>query len=392
MQAAGLIKALHRHAERCGRSLQITGLAGQLAETAGCQLFSDTTSMGAVGLLEPLPYVLPGLRTLRRTLSILDAAPPDIAVLIDYPGINLPLARRLRQRFPIPIVYYIPPEEWIWSTKGNQLLDRSHKIPALTDKVLALYPLEADFYRGIGCDVELVGHPLQDVLDDLPPSRQQARETLGLDSEQKVVALFPASRRQELHLVWPVIAAAAARVARVNPELVFLLPLASEFLRQPLRAAVAKARDAHPELRDRLRLMDNDNGLFKPSALAIAAADLAISKSGTVTLELALRGVPQVAVYRLSKATIWLGRRLLRMTEADIVNTILVNHIMQQTIVPELLLEDSPPATIAEQALRLLPADAPERRRQLAGYASLRTQLGGKGAVDRAAQAVLALC
>ena len=221
MQAANLVKALRRHAGQQHRTIDLIGLAGAHTEAAGCRLLSNTVSMGAVGLLEPLPYVLPALRTLRRTLNALDNAPPDISILIDYPGFNIPLAQKLRKRFKTPIVYYIPPEEWVWSTKGNRLLDRSHKIPPLIDKVLTLHEQDTNFYRQIGCQVERIGHPLRDILDQRQLTREQARRALGIDDQQRIVALFPASRSQELRLVWPVIAAAAANIARAEPDLIF---------------------------------------------------------------------------------------------------------------------------------------------------------------------------
>jgi lipid-A-disaccharide synthase len=388
MQAAALIQALYRLAGRYRQHLDIYGFGGVQTCAAGCRLLADTSASGAIGLAESLPYIVPAWRHQRRALRAIKAAPPDIAILIDYPGFNIPLAQQLKNLGNIPVIYYIPPEEWVWSSKGNRLLDRSAKLARSTDHILALHPLEAEFYRGLGCNVELVGHPLQDIVAARRLGRVQARKRLGLSGGQPVVALFPASRRQELKLVWPVIAAAAAQLARALPEVMFLLPLAAEFLEMELRNALAQAGLEFAELGERLQLVVDPDQHTTASALVSAAADLAISKSGTVTLELALQDIPQVVVYRLSRSTIWIGRYVLGMSEADVVNMTLVNHIMQQPVVPELLLSQATPQTVFEHARALLAADSAERRRQLEGYARLRHKLGGPGAVERAAAAI----
>jgi lipid-A-disaccharide synthase len=388
MQAAALIQALRQLACRHNQHIEIYGLGGPQARTAGCRLLADTSASGAIGLAESLPYIIPGWRHQRRVLREIAAAPPDIVILIDYPGFNIPLAQKLKNHGAGPVIYYIPPEEWVWSTKGNRLLDRSARLARLPDHILALHPLEADFYRRLGCSVEQVGHPLQDIVAGRRLDRAQARKRLGLHTGRPVVALFPASRRQELKLVWPVIAAAAARLARVVPEVVFVIPLASEFLERELRNALAQSCIEFPELRERVQLVVDQDAQTTASALVSAAADLAISKSGTVTLELALQDIPQVVVYRLSRPTIWIGRYLLGMNEADVVNLTLVNHIMQQPVVPELLLYKATADSVFEHARALLAPDSRERRRQLEGYARLRAKLGGTGAVGRAAAAV----
>ncbi|MFO1352272.1 MAG: lipid-A-disaccharide synthase [Gammaproteobacteria bacterium] len=384
-----LIEALRREAAARGYEIAVTGLGGARMRAMGARLIADTTRLGAVGLAEALPYVLPTLRLGRRARQSLTAEPPDALVLIDYPGLNIPLASALHGRLPAPIIYYIPPEEWVWSTKGNGLLDRSHKIARGVDYVLATHPLEAEFYRGIGCQVEAVGHPLRDIVSARRIDRNGARQRLGIAGDQRIVTLLPASRTQEWRLVWPAIAAASARLLAQQPNLRFLLPLASPFLRRDLIRALADSCQRYPALAKALTVLDGADQEDPPSGLAIAAADLAITKSGTVTLELALQDVPQVAVYRLKQANIWLGRYLLRMTEADVVNLTLINHIMQRPIVPEFLLFWATPEAISTAALQLIPDQAPARASQLDDYRRLRERIGPPGAIARAARCIL---
>ena len=282
-------------------------------------------------------------------------------------GPNVAIASYIRQEFPqIPIVYYIAPQAWIWSpTAGNV-----QQLVKITDRLLAIFPGEADFFRSQGVNVTWVGHPLLDRIAQAP-SRAEARQQLGIDPDQLMVTLLPASREQELTSLLPVICAAAQKLQQTFPHIQFYLPISLEAYRQRIEETV-KAYGLQVTFLPGLTLA------------AIAAADLAITKSGTVNLEIALLNIPQVILYRVSPFTMFVARRLFRF---DIPFVSPPNIVMQRQIVPELLQEAATPDNIYQESLKFL--QQPARREQLqTDYQQLRTALGEVGVCDRAAQEI----
>ncbi len=393
MQGAQLIRALEQASARREQNLKITALGGSRMQAAGANLIWDASGVSAVGFAEVIPHLLPGLKLFFEVRRHLKHNPPDIAVVIDYPGINIPLAGFLRKRLGVPVVYYLPPEEWHWSKKGNGWFDRSEKIAKITSLLLAAHPLEADFYSEAGCNIKLIGHPLQDVIATTAITREQARLELGVSDDQLLVALLPASRRQELKLILPVIMEAAAGMIRQHPGLQFFVPLASGSLEKRLHTEIDVALNKFPELRGAVNIVGDKNNFAHASGLVVAGADLALTKSGTVTLELALRGIPQIVVFRIGEMTVWIGRHILGLCEDDFsdVYVALPNLITNQDIVPEFVQYDIDTKIMTGTALELLDKKSAARVRQLTGYAELRQCLGDAGASERAAEVIIEL-
>ncbi|MGB0286756.1 MAG: lipid-A-disaccharide synthase, partial [Synechococcus sp.] len=204
LQGSLLIRALRLEAEQRGLELEVLALGGPRMEAAGAVLIADTAPMGAIGLWEAVPLILPTLRLQARVDALLEEQPLDGVVLIDYVGANVRLGTRLRRQQPeLPITYYIAPQEWAWrfgDGSTTRLLD-------FTDRILAIFPAEAEFYGARGADVSWVGHPLLDSFQNLP-DRASARRQLGLDPEAPVLLLLPASRPQELRYLMPPLAQA----------------------------------------------------------------------------------------------------------------------------------------------------------------------------------------
>lgn len=361
LQGALLIQALRR----LRPDLEILAIGGERMAQAGAQLLANTTHMGSIGLLEHLPFVLPTLRLLQKMRRQLAAHRPDVVVLIDYVGFNLPLAHTCKA-LGCPVIYYIAPQEWVWRTANTQ------RIVALVDQVLAVFPQEAAYYQKVGvAQVDWVGHPLVDAMAGAE-SRQQARQILGIAPEQKMVALLPASRQQELKYLWPVLAQTAQHLQHHHPDVEFWLPLALPQYQTQLEQDIRKYK-----LRARV--------VTAPPRRVIAASDLALAKSGTVNLETALLDVPQVVLYRVSPLTAWLARHLLRF-EIPFMSP--VNLVVMREIIPELLQEAAEPQRLTQLALEYLHNPAPMRQR----YEEFRRALGAPGATERAAQAILAHC
>jgi len=370
LQGAMLIEALKRQAAAAGRELEIVALGGYAMANAGATLLGNTISIGSVGTLEALPFVLPTFKIQRYAKQYLGQHPPDLVVLIDYAGPNLAIGSYIRRQMPkVPIAYYIAPQMWVWWTNKRD----TTRIVEITDKLLAIFPEEARYFQDKGASVSWVGHPLVDRMQNAP-SREAARAALGISPDQTAIALFPASRRQELKYLLPVMFAAAKAIQEKLPRVHFWIPLSLEIYRQPIAEAIA-----HYGLKATL--------LSGQTQEVIAAADLAITKSGTVNLEIALLNVPQVAIYRVSPLTAWIARKLLKFSIPFMSPP---NLVEMKLIVPELLQEQATPENIVQNALELLLN--PSRRQQtLADYQQMRSSLGEVGVCDRAAQEILAL-
>jgi lipid-A-disaccharide synthase len=373
LQGGLLVAALQEEAKRRSQPLEIVALGGERMRQAGATLLANTTPMGSIGLWEALPLVLPTMRVQRRVSRWLKQTPPDAVVLIDYMGANVSLGLKVKRRLSqVPILYYIAPQEWAFRIGEGG----STRLIGFTDRILAIFPEEARFYAARGATVTWVGHPLLDTLAG-QPSRDQARVQLGLQSHERLLLLLPASRSQELRYLLPPLAEAAAQLQRRCPGLRVIVPAGQAgfepVLREILAAAGVQAQVIPAAEVDALR-----PALF-------AAADLALNKSGTVNLELALRGVPQVVAYRLSRPTAWLARHVLRF-QVDHISP--VNLVLQERLVPELLQDDFNAEAVVREALPLLESE-PARERMALGYARLRQALGEPGVTQRAAAAIL---
>jgi lipid-A-disaccharide synthase len=366
LQGSFLVKALHQEAEQRGWALNITALGGERMAAAGATLLANTTRIGAIGLFESLPYVRSTLAIQRQIQDFLKTTPPHLTVLIDYPGANIPLAGYLKRTYAsAPILYYIAPQEWVWAFgKGT-----TQQIVERTDQILAIFSQEAEYYAAHGANVTWVGHPFVDALASYP-RRTDARQQLGILPEQTAIALLPASRRQELRHILPVLSAAALQIQQQVPAVHFYIPVAHDGLQKSLQAMLEQC-GLHATL-------------TTDAQLTLAAADLTIGKSGTVNLETALLGIPQIVVYRVHPVSGWLYRKLLGFKVPYISP---VNLVAKQAIVPELLQEAATPDAITQLALALLQPS--KLRSQMLEDYRLHLNLGERGVLKRAATLIL---
>jgi len=374
LQGGLLVAALYEEARRRQLPLKVVALGGPRMQAAGAQLLANTAGLGAIGLLEALPLLLPTFTTQSRVHRWLKQQLPDGVVLIDYMGANVKLGLKIKS-LPrkVPIFYYIAPQEWAYQLGDGG----STRLIGFSDQILAIFPQEASFYAARGAQVTWVGHPLLDTLEPLS-SMAQARSALKLPAEAPVLLLLPASRRQELRYLLPAMAAGLALVQRRRPELEVLVPAAQPGFEPVLERALRQAG-----LRGRVIPADQSDQL-KPQLWA--AADAALTKSGTVNLELALRGVPQVTAYRLSRPTAFLARQFLRLNVEHISP---VNLVLEERLVTELLQQQLTPESVAAAVEPLLLPNSPERQRILEGYDRLRQRLGDPGVTQRAAATIL---
>lgn len=368
LQGALLVEALYRQAAQRNIDLEVLALGGDRMAAAGAIILGNTAAIGAIGIFESIPFIIPTLLMQWRVKHYLKSNPPDVLVLIDYIGPNLGFGRYIRQHYPqIPIIYYIAPQVWVWSP-GNKSIEQMLEI---TDLLLAIFPAEARFFIDRGASVQWVGHPLLDRMAKAP-SREQARQTLGIPDSQTAIALFPASRHQELKYLLPVLCRAAQQLQDKLPSVHFYLSVSLLEYRDQIEAIVAPY-----DLR--ITILEGQ------SLEVMAAADLALAKSGTVNLEISLLGIPQVVIFLMNPATMWIARRILKFSIPFMSPS---NLVVMREIVPELLQEEATPERIVRESLELLLN--PERRQQMiADCREMRALLGEVGVCDRAAAEIL---
>lgn len=368
LQGAMLVEALYRQAETLGISLDIVALGGDRMAAAGATLLGQTSSIGSVGLVESLQFVLPTLRVQRQAQRYLNDNPPDKVVLLDYMGPNLGMGSYVRRRFPnAPIFYYIAPQEWVWSLGSRN----TQQLVRMVDQILAIFPAEARYYESHGAKVMWVGHPLLDRMQGVM-SRDKARQLLNIPESQVAIALLPASRRQELRHLMPVLFETARRIQAQVPQVHFWVPVSLAQYRPVIEAAIQRYGLRATLVADDVRTV-------------LAAADLAIAKSGTVNLELAILDVPQLVVYRVHPITAWIATHILKFSIPFMSPSNLVN---MEPVVPEFLQEKATPEALTQTALQLL-TDEPQRQAMREGYERMRHALGTVGVCDRAAQIIL---
>ena len=373
LQGSLLIKALKTNAEKRKIELEIIALGGERMREAGAKLISNTSSIGAIGFLEALPYVLPTLNSQSKIDNYLSSSPPDAVILIDYMGPNIRLGLKVKKKFPnIPIIYYIAPQEWAWRLGDSGTTD----LISFTDKILAIFEEEAKFYSNKGGNVKFVGHPMLDFYRDIP-NREDSMRKLGLTPDKKLLLIIPASRKQELKYILPTLLKAAKLLQEKDPSITVLIPSGlkefDKLLNNSLKEYGVSGRI----------ILSNEVDNIKP--FLFSAAHLALAKSGTINMELALNSVPQIVGYKVSRVTAFFARYLLRFNIKYISP---VNLLLNKMLIPEFVQEDFKSEKIFNAALRIL-EDNSSKEDIMLGYKRLKDKLGKPGVTDRASKDIL---
>lgn len=375
LQGSLLINALKTNAEKRKIELEIIALGGERMQEAGAKLIANTSSIGAIGFLEALPYVLPTLNAQSKIDNYLSSSPPDAVVLIDYMGPNIRLGLKVKKKFPnIPIIYYIAPQEWAWRLGDSGTTD----LISFTDKILAIFEEEAKFYSNKGGNVKFVGHPMLDFYRNIP-TREESLRRIGLTSDQKLLLIIPASRKQELKYILPTLLKAAKLLQEKDPSITVLIPSGlnefNELLNNSLKEYALSGRI----------ILSNEVDDLKP--FLFSAAHLALAKSGTINMELALNSVPQIVGYKVSRVTAFFARYLLRFNVKYISP---VNLLLNKMLIPEFIQEDFKADKIFNAALKILEDNSTKEDIKL-GYERLKDKLGKPGVTDRASKDILDL-
>jgi len=336
--------------------LKFIGRGGpQMQQVAGAQFKNWIGDAAVLGLWEVLRKYGYFREQFRQTLNEIQEGKPDAVVLIDYPGFNLRLARALRrQSRRHKTIYYISPQVWAWN-RG-----RIKRMAHFIDLVLCIFPFETDLYAASGLRAVFVGHPMIERL-----------ETQKIDThrDQNLIGLFPGSRLREVRKIFPVMIEAACRLLQLNPALRFRVAAVSEEL----------AREMSEQLADRQAIEIT----VDQTATIMQRAFVGMVASGSATLEAAYYGMPFVLIYKVAWPT-YVAARLV--VNVDFLG--MPNLLAGKEVVPEFIQHEAKPDAIVK-AVRLLTEDSPARDRMISDFDATTSKLGGTGASERAAQAIL---
>ncbi|HEX3996064.1 MAG TPA: lipid-A-disaccharide synthase, partial [Acetobacteraceae bacterium] len=304
------------------------GLGGRRMEALGFRPIVRSEDVAVMGITEVVRHMPRIYREYRRLRASIAAEKPDIAILIDFPDVNLSLARHLKAQ-NVPVIYFVSPQLWAWKKY------RIRSVQRYVDRMLTIFPFEERFYHDHGVDAEFVGHPLAELG---PPklNRDEFARQLGIDPSKIWVGLLPGSRGKEIRLNLPDMVRAASMLVSQSERpsgLQFLLPLASTLTQpqcdhiQGLLADLLAAQSGPP----RIAITDDARAVLCHARASIVA-------SGTATVEAALIGNPFIVVYRISPLSYAVAKRVV-----DVPHVAMVNLIAGKRIVPELIQGDFTP-------------------------------------------------
>jgi len=368
--AAELVRALRQRIP----DLRFVGMGGAAMAAAGVELSVDQRQLAVGGLFEIFRSVPRLVRAWRGMQRCLRDTQPDVVILVDSGGFNLPFARRVRARSRAKILYYVAPQIWAWRP------GRLRKLAQRSDRIAVILPFEPSFYSEHGVSVDFVGHPVLDQLasretDVTQPAGRNARASLGIEGEAPVLGIFPGSRRNELARHLPIQLAAFSRLREREPglrDLKGLVGLAPNLDREEAQRIAAASLEAPS---DAIKFVTATDGRVLDSC------DVALVKPGTITVELMLRRKPMVVIGRVHPATAMIVRRSLRIEWLS-----MPNLIAGAEIVPEFFQQAATRDRIASALAPLFQGEA--RRRQIEALDRASLRLGTAGASQRTAAIV----
>lgn len=356
--------ALTRELRAIDPSVVVEGLGGPQLAAAGGRLIDDYRDIAVTGLTEAIAKIPRSFTALRRLVAAARTHRPDALVVIDSPDFNFRLAPRVK-KLGVPVIYYISPQIWAWR-RG-----RLKNIRAFADRVLVIFPFEEAIYRNAGVPVEFVGHPLVDLARP-SASRAAMLSRFGLDPAAPTVAILPGSRPNEVARILPGLLEAATRIGARLSDAQFVIARAPHLPDDLFAQAVSATGPVK-----HAAVVEGD------ADTVLASADVALTASGTATVQTALHDTPMVVVYRLSPLTYRLFRPLVNVDAIA-----MVNLIAGEKIVPEFVQDAFTPDAVAQEAISML-TDRARAGRVREGLARVRAKLGGPGASRRAAEAIL---
>jgi lipid-A-disaccharide synthase len=348
-----------RNLKRSGSDLSCWGIGGPQLRDAGMELLHDVDEMDVLGFAEVIKRYSFFKAVFNEVLSEVDRRKPDAALLIDYPGFNLRLAKELKKR-GIKVLYYICPQVWAWKK------DRIQVMADVLDRLMVIFPFEVDVFKGVDLRVDFVGHPM---VDDIRRFRSEECRPLPW-TEGKKIALLPGSREQEIRRILPALLKAAVH-AKQNCQIELSFIIAVPANREELVEAILREAGNRPQ--HCVVVIDQSREVLKQ-------ADAALVASGTATLEAALLHCPTVLVYKTSALTYAIARYLINIPWLGIVNIISGREVM-----PERIQSGMKPKQLAADLERLI-HDIPLRDAMIENFKAVEEKLGQGEPASRVAQ------
>jgi len=358
LHASNLVKDL----KALKTDLEFFGLGGLLCKEAGVDIDFDIKKLSVIGLVDVWKNIFTISKAFKGILKKVESRKTDLAILVDYPGFNLRLAKELKKR-GIPVIYYISPQVWAWGE------DRINIIKECVAKMLVFFKFEEDLYKKNGVSSEFVGNPLLETVKITLP-KDEILKKYNLSKTKPVIALLPGSRTMEVKTLLKIMAGSAGIIAKELPSAQFVVAKYKN-LPAALYEEVLKGRSLD------IRIVDGD------AYNILSVSDFAVVASGTATLETAIIGTPFVITYKVG-----IINHIAYKIVAKIKVLGLVNVIAGRVIVPEFLQYDATPEKIARKSLEIL-RDGSKRADMISALGRVKSSLGTPGASQRAARAIL---
>jgi len=341
--------------------LKITGIGGDKMKSAGMELIYHTDQMAFLGFVEVVKH-LPFIRKVQKNLlDVIKKEKINCVVLIDYPGFNLSIAKKLKP-LGVKIIYYVSPQLWAWA-KG-----RVKKIRELVDIMLVVFPFEVEFYKKENVNVEYVGHPLVERINQYKfLSRDEFFSKFNLDRQKEILLVMPGSRKQEVKEIFPEVIKSANKLA----------------IDYNMQVVVARSKN----ISEKYFQQNNDSGKFitieDHNYELMKYSRFGIIKSGTSTLEAGFFALPMIVVYKTNPLTYMIGKQLVKLDRIG-----MVNILLDEMVVPELIQSDASSAKIIDTASKIL-SDKQVYENIKLKLGKVKEQLGTDGASKRAAKSIL---
>jgi len=336
------------------------GVGGATMKEQGFNTLFDNSELAVMGLAEVLPRIPKIMRLIRQVISDIKAKQPDIVITVDSWGFSDRIHRRLRG-INIPHIHYVAPQVWAWKAR------RAAKMASKVDGLLTLLPFENKYFTKYGIDTVCVGHPVVEGFISATV-KKDFKKLHNIPQSAKVLCVLPGSRHNEIRYLLPVFAKTVKLMQDKYPDLHIVIPTV---------AAVAKdVENAVSSWQNTIVLPD-----IKDKASAFAISDLALAASGTVSLELAMAGVPHIIGYKLSPITAYFAKKILRVKYVN-----LINIIADKLIIPECLQDYCTPQILFENLRRLLD-DKAVATEQLSEAKEVLAQIGYGGEQTPSAKA-----
>jgi len=292
-------------------SLNIWGIGGPLMQKQGFESIFPFSKFSIIGFAEVIGHLEFILKVLRKLKSEFIARKPDLAILVDYPGMNIRVAK-IAYEFDIPVLYYISPQVWAWKKK------RIHKIAKYSDKIAVIFPFENELYEEIGADVEYVGHPISEEIT-ISETQEEFAEKYSLNSNKEWIGFIPGSRNVEIN--------------RILPEIVETIKNLKNIYKDSYQFLLSQADSVSDKLFQKiLSPVKKDVTIIHDTHALMKYCKVVVCKSGTSTLETGYLGTPMVVVYKTSSLSYFIARAFIK------INMIaLANIVIGEKVVPELI-------------------------------------------------------